>query len=134
VICPHSLEVVGDSCERRCWLRHWRAQAGCTAIDAGTTTLTHHDVARVRKKTAAEAAASVDRGRKKLALWMRLVRTLEDVKPSQDTSLDERVREVMAALPLRDVSESATVDRVRTLVADYGVLVSETLSKLGRVG
>lgn len=130
--CPFSGELVGDRCTRGCWMRNNKALGGCAAIDSGTTELTEHDVARLRRRTVADVKDSIQRGRKKLALWIRLVETLEDC-PDAITSDTSEAKKVLEALPFREVSDRATEYRVAALLADHGVLVAEAMKKLRRV-
>lgn len=130
-VCPFSNELVGARCKRKCWMRSKRALGGCAAIDSGTTELTEHDVARLRRTDAKNVKDSIQRGRDKLALWIKLLETLEDVPDREGCSLDG-VAEILDALPLREVTDRATEARVAALLSDHREFVVEAVKMLRR--
>jgi hypothetical protein len=105
---------------------------GCAAVDSGTTELTEHDVARLRRKDVRVVKESIDRGRAKLALWIRLIEAVEEFSGDEFEGDTSEAAAVLAALPLSSVTDRATERRVAALLRDRRALVEEAVSKLRR--
>lgn len=141
--CPASSKEVRSPCKNEgCWWNHPRARCGCMAVDAGTTELTEHDVARVRQTKAKAAAASIERGRDKMRLWLRLVEAAEGISHElgacescglvgcaggmecKDRTLQIRV--ASDRIPLSGTVEM-TPEKWMTLITKHGDLVRDYL-------